>query len=999
MQTFQVGGVFETIGTAYGTPLFFNNVDDLCFGIVVNSDYPLVQFLQQHAGPYNFQIIDSAGAIYCPRTLVNADLAIDLSINESECVLAQGQPLIKYTRVDPLSLPFEVLIQYIDPDRNYAVNAQSAKHLGATVQNAKLTAPISFVISADQARALAYDYLYRIWGQTLTIELEHPNLQPEPGDVILLITDISNSGTHIGLVLESTITKNRTNKLKLKALLTTTGITVASGQAAGFGQWSATGSQVSATFSGSGSLRVGTVHNPPAWSTFTGRGSLSASAVGSASTQASAKLSGSGSLKASTVQAALGANLSGSGSLRVSTSIGAKFASGQFAGAGSLSVDAAGVRRGAALNGSGSLIADPILHNKVASASLAGSGSLDCTATSGGGGVLQATATLPGSGALTSDAMARDNLATRILSGTGSLAVGTIQSNSTVATLSGAGNLSVDTTYGLAASGEFDGAGSLSADSTQQSSIQFGSASFSGSGSITTSTTATFLTAATAGGSGGLYDNAPTQPSRSPNIVSQSGTPNLWTNAFNFGPGLPGSRVAGNVLIAWILLNSGGQTITLSGAGWNLGDSNGQSAWAWRTVDGSEAAPSFAWQSLRSGQAACIQIGGADGGSPIGTTRNNSGTSTNLNVLSIATTRNLSMILGLLFTHADDELIPLPTNFSSLRSDNEGSVRGSDQICYQSVKTSGSSSDSMSVPINNVLWSGYLIEILYGATARLPATSTLSAHATFGVINASARLPATGSLGLGTDVFGVKLLLHAEGVDGSTSFVDSSVYNRAVTVNGAATISTTQAKFGSSSASFTNVAGQRLAVDGDSDLAFGSGDFTIDFWVWVTAHFTSNVQLYDGRVSASSAFTPTIYIPNPFSHTVRYLTNGADRIIGTTVLTTGQWHHIAVTRQGTSTRLFLDGTQEGSTFTDSAVYTNATARPSIGNYGGDNVTNNCLNGFMDEVRVVKGTALWTADFTPPTAPYSSPDITVRDNAAAASEMDGAGGMSADSVIV
>lgn len=211
------------------------------------------------------------------------------------------------------------------------------------------------------------------------------------------------------------------------------------------------------------------------------------------------------------------------------------------------------------------------------------------------------------------------------------------------------------------------------------------------------------------------------------------------------------------------------------------------------------------------------------------------------------------------------------------------------------------------------------------------------------------------------------LLLHCNGTNGSTSFPDSSSFTHTVTATGCV-VDTSTFQFGTASAHFTAAAGNRLALDGSTDFAFGTGDFTVDFWVRAASLPGSNVILYDSRGSGNNGLYPTIYISS--TNTLNYFQSSANRITGATTITTGTFHHIALTRSGTSTRLFLDGVQQGSTYTDSNNYINGTSRPSIGGYGGDNISAQTLNGWIDEVRVIKGTAVWTANFTPPTFPYA-----------------------------
>lgn len=204
------------------------------------------------------------------------------------------------------------------------------------------------------------------------------------------------------------------------------------------------------------------------------------------------------------------------------------------------------------------------------------------------------------------------------------------------------------------------------------------------------------------------------------------------------------------------------------------------------------------------------------------------------------------------------------------------------------------------------------------------------------------------------------LLLHGDGGDGSTSIIDSSLYGRTVSIVGNTQIDTAQSKFGASI--LFDGAGDYLELDGSSDFAFGTGDFTVDFWFRInsgTLHY-----LFDCRPDGSNGVYPTLY----YNSGLKYLVNSTDRISGGT-LSSGTWYHIALARSGTDTKLFIDGTQTGSTYSDSNNYLNGTDRPIIGSSGHPE-GGGALNGWLDEYRVSKGIARWTANFTPPTSAYS-----------------------------
>jgi len=149
-----------------------------------------------------------------------------------------------------------------------------------------------------------------------------------------------------------------------------------------------------------------------------------------------------------------------------------------------------------------------------------------------------------------------------------------------------------------------------------------------------------------------------------------------------------------------------------------------------------------------------------------------------------------------------------------------------------------------------------------------------------------------------------------------------------------------------------------LTVASNAALAFGTGDFTIECWAYAN-DVTSLAGIYDGRGGSA---TPTIVFQ---SGTIKYFTNGGFQITSSSV-STGTWYHIAICRSGTSTKLFVNGVQGGSTYTDSTNYVSTT--PS---YIGALFDGYYFNGFISNMRLLKGTALYTTTFTPPTAPLTA----------------------------
>jgi len=207
-----------------------------------------------------------------------------------------------------------------------------------------------------------------------------------------------------------------------------------------------------------------------------------------------------------------------------------------------------------------------------------------------------------------------------------------------------------------------------------------------------------------------------------------------------------------------------------------------------------------------------------------------------------------------------------------------------------------------------------------------------------------------------------KLLLPFDGTNGATTTSDSE--NNTVTFVATAQISTAQSKFGGSS----------LLLDGNSDyitvsnsnLGLSGATFTLEFWVYLNGGIGSLTCLYSDYNGGSAGM-----IINKTTDDIlaAYLTGDGADITGTTTLSTGQWYHVALSGSSGSYKLFLNGTQEGSTFTGSA--TNGTSTKYIGCFYWTNLGGalRFVNGYLDSFRITKGTARYTSAFTPPTSAH------------------------------
>jgi hypothetical protein len=212
----------------------------------------------------------------------------------------------------------------------------------------------------------------------------------------------------------------------------------------------------------------------------------------------------------------------------------------------------------------------------------------------------------------------------------------------------------------------------------------------------------------------------------------------------------------------------------------------------------------------------------------------------------------------------------------------------------------------------------------------------------------------------------VTLLLHMEGSNGSTTFTDSSSSPKTVTAAGNVQLSTAQSKFGEASALFDGN-GDYLQVASTSALDF-PGDFTVEFWVR-TASNPDVAGLVARRVlDSSGAGTWGILLDDGLA-VFWNLGSVTPTSFGTVSLNT--WTHMAVSRSGSSLRLFLNG-ELNVTLTDSSDFSNSQDM-FIGGWdrsgAGSVPTQNWFDGYIDEFRITKGFARYTAAFTPPTGPF------------------------------
>ena len=217
-----------------------------------------------------------------------------------------------------------------------------------------------------------------------------------------------------------------------------------------------------------------------------------------------------------------------------------------------------------------------------------------------------------------------------------------------------------------------------------------------------------------------------------------------------------------------------------------------------------------------------------------------------------------------------------------------------------------------------------------------------------------------------------KLLISSDTTDGDPSIVDSSIGSIAHTIysyGANMAHSTDQAKFGASSIESVTSA-DYLVIANHADFDFGSGDFTIDFWIRRTVAGEENVfGIYKFESPGYSGFRFKFNSSNIAEFVYAIATDGsAVTVSGTSTNATGEWIHFAVVRFGNTIKLYRNGVEDGSVSETDSIET-PTENLAIFRYSASDSTD-AFNGYKDEIRVSKGIARWETGFTPETEPYS-----------------------------
>ena len=229
-----------------------------------------------------------------------------------------------------------------------------------------------------------------------------------------------------------------------------------------------------------------------------------------------------------------------------------------------------------------------------------------------------------------------------------------------------------------------------------------------------------------------------------------------------------------------------------------------------------------------------------------------------------------------------------------------------------------------------------------------------------------------------------RLIMAAGGAKKETTYVDDVFSTYLYEGTGQSNAVLNGIKIGNANAGtsvdFDAASSDALITSHSNDFDFGSGDFTIEAWIkptnaqQVDPAMVALWNFPDGRRSwgifgntGGSVITYNGSVRGVVSPDGQYATR--TEIIGT--LTINSWNHVAFIRNGNTLNFFINGVSQGTASYTGSVYNNASDGVMIGSMGDAADIRNKFDGNISNVRVVKGTALYTSNFTPPTNALTS----------------------------
>jgi hypothetical protein len=214
------------------------------------------------------------------------------------------------------------------------------------------------------------------------------------------------------------------------------------------------------------------------------------------------------------------------------------------------------------------------------------------------------------------------------------------------------------------------------------------------------------------------------------------------------------------------------------------------------------------------------------------------------------------------------------------------------------------------------------------------------------------------------------LTAQYNGGSDNSEFRDSSQNNFLITRNGNATQGTFT-PYGSNWSNYFDGSGDYLTFPNNTVFNFSTGDFTVECWLYRTGT-GSGTNIYESLIGGNES-TPNywnLYV-NSSNNTIVWYGNDNTLRSTSNTITNNFWNHVAVSRSGSTLKIFINGVQ-GYSATVTTSYSLGSAGGRIGYDGPSTSTGNkYFNGYISNARVVKGTAVYTSNFTPSATPLTA----------------------------
>lgn len=214
------------------------------------------------------------------------------------------------------------------------------------------------------------------------------------------------------------------------------------------------------------------------------------------------------------------------------------------------------------------------------------------------------------------------------------------------------------------------------------------------------------------------------------------------------------------------------------------------------------------------------------------------------------------------------------------------------------------------------------------------------------------------------------LLLHGNGTNAAqnNTFIDSSANNFSISRTGSI-IQGTFSPYGNIWSNYFDGTDDRLTIADNTALELDNQDFTIECWFYMSVLDTSTLSNLLIKGTGGSTLGYGIHINTSGTIAGRVTTDGVTAIAATSsnTVNTGIWYHVAFTRSGTNLTLWLNGTSVGTNTVSGSVYNGATNL----NIGANDSGTNTFQGYISNLRIVKGTAIYTSTFSPTSEPLTA----------------------------